>query len=127
MEIVFQIFVELILQLVGEVFFEVALRRLSRYGCAPQTFATGVALVLYFGLGIITGFITLLIFPRSFVRSSRLHGISLIITPVLAGLVMTGVGWLRRRQGQAIIHLDTFVYAFVFAFGMALMRFLLAT
>jgi hypothetical protein len=54
----------------------------------------------------------------------KFHGISLIITPVLAGLTMWGVGRIRRRRGEAVMRLDTFGYGFIFAFGMALIRYL---
>ena len=78
-------------------------------------------------LGLIMGGVSLLIFPESFVRSERFHGINLLITPVLAGLVMGTIGQLRKRQGKTIIRLDSFVYGFIFAFMMALVRFLFTT
>lgn len=49
---------------------------------------------------------------------------SLLITPLLAGLSMSGIGVLRERKGKTIIRLDSFSFGFIFAFGMALVRFM---
>ena len=118
---------ELIVQLFCEVIVEASFHKLSGIPWARRALNTALALVLYFGLGVITGWVSTLIFPQSFIRSSKLHGISLLITPLLAGLVMWGIGWLRRRQGRPVLRLDTFGYGFIFAFGMALARFLFTT
>src|SRR6266446_3418619 len=125
LNIIFEFFIEFILQIVGEGFVEVALQRFSGASWAHKNFAATRAVLMYFGLGVITGGLSILIFPHSFIRSSRLHGISLLITPLLAGLTMSGIGWVRERQGKPVIRLDTFAYGFIFAFGMALVRFLL--
>ncbi len=112
LNIIFELFIEFILQIVGEV---------------HKNFDATRAVLMYFGLGVITGWLSIMIFPHSFIRSSRLHGISLLITPLLAGFTMAGVGWIRRRQDKLVIRLDSFAYGFLFAFGMALVRFLFTT
>jgi H+/Cl- antiporter ClcA len=83
-----------------------------------------LALVGYVLLGAVAGALSILVFPHSFIHSDRFHGISLLVTPVLAGLVMSAVGWLREKREQNLIRLDTFGYGAVFAFGFALVRFL---
>jgi len=74
-------------------------------------------------LGSIAGGISLLIFPNSLARSENLHGISLFISPVLTGLAMAGLGWLLERSDKRRLRLDSFVYGFIFAMPMALVRF----
>lgn len=86
-------------------------------------------MVAFVGCGILrltAGWVSLLAFPRHLVRGSSFHGISLIITPTLAGLTMTGLGYLRRRRGEPVLRIDKFLCAAVFAFGMALFRLLYA-
>jgi hypothetical protein len=117
---------DILLTISGESLIELGLRSLAepfqeREDRSPLLAALGYAL-----LGFIVGGLSLLIFPYAFVRGSRLHGISLVITPTLAGLAMAGLGWLRDRQGKPRIRLDSFSYGFVFAFAMTLMRFLFA-
>lgn len=127
LQIIFEFLLEFILQITGELFFEVAFRKVSAKRWEHEDFSATISVLMYFGLGLITGWLSILIFPHSFIRSSRLHGISLIITPLLAGLTMSGIGWVRQWQGKLVIRLDTFAYGFIFAFGMALVRFLFTT
>jgi TRAP-type C4-dicarboxylate transport system permease small subunit len=126
MGIILQFLLEFLLQIIGEALIEVAFHKFSSQPLT-RTLNTIVALVMYLALGILTGWFSTMIFPQSFIRSSKLHGISLIITPLLAGLTMSGIGWIRQPQEKQRIRLDTFGYAFVFAFGMALVRFLFTT
>ena len=76
--------------------------------------------------GVSAGYLSLLLFPHPLVAPSRFHGISLLISPVLTGLALSEIGrWLVRR-GRRPIAIESFRYGFVFAFGMALVRLLLA-
>ena len=127
LEIILEFFLEFILQIVAEGLIEEIFQRFSGIAWARTTLNTIVAVLMYFGLGLITGWLSILIFPHSFIRSSRLHGINLLITPLLAGLTMSGIGWARQRQGKPVMRLDTFGYGFVFAFAMATIRFLFTT
>jgi hypothetical protein len=126
-QIIVEFFLEFVVQIVGEVFVEIGFQKLSGAPWPRKAWSATPALILYCWLGVLTGGFSLLIFPHSFIRSSRLHGISLIITPLLAGLTMSGIGWLRERHGKPLIRLDTFAYGFIFAFGMALVRLLFTT
>jgi hypothetical protein len=127
LEIIIEFFLEFILQIVAEGLIEEIFQRFSGIVWARKTLNAIVAVLMYFGFGLITGWLSILVFPHSFIRSSRLHGINLLITPLLAGLTMSGIGRLRQRQGKPVIRLDTFGYGFVFAFAMATIRFLFTT
>src|SRR5260370_38292122 len=96
-KIIFEFFIEFVLQIVGEVFVEVALQRFSGVAWARKSFDATRAVLMYCGLGVITGWLSIMIFPHSFIRSSRLHGISLLITPLLARSTMAVVGVTRLR------------------------------
>jgi len=74
-------------------------------------------------VGVAAGFSTLLVFPHRLVQPSRFHGISLLISPLIAGLVMSQVGRAVRRQGLEAVEIESFGYGFIFALGMALIRF----
>ena len=126
-QIFFEFFVEFVLQIGIEVLVELGLRRLSVTSWEHENFNTTLAVLMYFALGVLLGWFSTLVFPHAFIRSSRLHGISLIVTPTLAGLTMAAIGWLRARRGSSRIRLDTFAYGFIFAFGMSLVRFLFTT
>lgn len=119
--------VEVILPLIGEIAFEVLLRCLGEPFVSREYRNALAAGAGYFLIGLILGGFSVLIFPQSFVRSERFHGISLLITPVVSGLVMSAIGRWRLRQGKTLLRLDSFVYGFLFAFAMALVRFVNTT
>ena len=124
MEFLLQIFLEFLLQVVGGVITDVVLHALSRFIRSRRTLNALVTLIMYLGLGLFVGWLSILILPEAFVRSSNLHGISLLITPVLAGFTMSALGWIRLRQRKTLIRLETFSCGFIFAFAMALIRLL---
>jgi hypothetical protein len=63
-----------------------------------------------------------MMFPHPFFPRSQFHGVSLIISPVAAGLAMSGFGAILRSRGKRVVQVESFPYAFAFAFGMALVR-----
>jgi hypothetical protein len=73
-------------------------------------------------LGVLAGAVSLIIFPHPLVNPSRVRGISLFITPVVTGIVMSSVGAMLRRRGKPVVKIESFPYAYAFAFGMALIR-----
>jgi hypothetical protein len=81
----------------------------------------------YFLLGLLTGGISLLFFPHRLVRPSRIPGASLIVSPLVAGLMMSLTGSALRRREKNVTRIESFDYGFLFALGLALVRFLWAT
>ena len=126
-EFLVQFVLEFLLQIFGELLIELGLRSLGEPFVHREQRNPILAAVGYCVLGFIMGGLSLLIFPKSFVRSERFHGINLIITPVLAGLVMGLIGRLRELKGKTVIRLDSFLYGFLFALAMASIRFLYTT
>lgn len=123
-EFVFELIFEVLIQLAGELFVELGFRSLGETLASREERNPFVAGIGYALLGLIAGGVSLLVFPNSFVRSERFHGISLLISPVLAGLGMAGLGWLLERSGGRRIQFDSFVYGFIFAAPIAIVRFL---
>ena len=115
---------ELIVTVFVEGLFEGSFQKLSQTNWWPTAINKFLAAIIYLGLGAIAGVILTIFFPYRFLRSSRFTGLSLLLIPLLAALTMVGIGWLRRRQGKPLVRLDRFVYAFLFAFGMTMARFL---
>jgi len=124
MEFLLEIFFEFLIEVFGGVLLDVVLHLSSRFVRAREAVNALLTLIMYFGLGLFVGWLSILIFPKAFVRSLNLHGISLLITPVLAGFTMSAIGWIRQRQGKLLIRLETFSCGFIFAFAMALIRLL---
>jgi hypothetical protein len=116
---------EILLQLTGEFLLEVgfhaageSFRRRSR---AHPVFA-GTGLVI---LGAIAGLITSLLVPARVLPPSPLPGVSLFLSPALTGLLMEAYGRWRDRRGRPRSYAATFWGGALFAFSMALVRFVL--
>ena len=82
-----------------------------------------LACVGYVLLGGATGGLSLLLYPHPLFHPSRVHGISLLVGPILTGLAMWQVGSLLRTKNKKVIRIESFWYGFTFAAGMALARF----
>jgi len=123
-EFIFQVVFEFLLQLFGELLVELGLRSVAEPFANRKERNPLLAGAGYAVLGLLAGGVSLIFFPRALVRSASLHGISLLVTPLLAGGAMSLVGAWRRRRGERLLRLDSFGYGSVFAFGMALVRLL---
>jgi hypothetical protein len=123
-EILFQIFGEILLQLLFECLAELGLRSLADTLEKPRNpVLSTVGFVIW---GAIAGGLSLLIFPHSPIASLQLRQANLLITPIIVGGVMMLIGRQRNKRGQTLVRLDRFSYAFVFAFTMAVVRFIWA-
>jgi hypothetical protein len=74
--------------------------------------------------GIAAGAISVWLFPTSYIHDPLFRKINLIVTPAAVGFLMTLIGKIRLEKGQDLLRIDRFGYAFVFAFTMALVRFI---
>jgi hypothetical protein len=84
---------------------------------------------MYGLLGVLAGVLSLLVLPHRLIHREHpigFHGISLLISPIIAGAVLSSVGAAMRRRGKKVTPVETFGYGFAFALGMALVRFLFA-
>jgi hypothetical protein len=82
-----------------------------------------LACVGYVLLGGATGGLSLLVYPHPLFHPSRIHGISLLVSPILTGVAMWQVGSLLRTKNKKVIRIESFWYGFTFAAGMAHARF----
>jgi hypothetical protein len=114
-EIVLQVSGELLIELgfeaVGEPF-----RRRSR--AHPVLAGLGVAL-----LGGAAGALTSLVWPARILQPGPVRGASLIVSPLFTGVVMERYGQWREDRGATRSYIATFWGGAIFAFSMALVRF----
>jgi len=106
----------------GQVLFELGIRGIAEVFKTPPA-SPALAATGYVILGAIAGGISLWLFPNLFIGPTWARWVNLILTPLVAGSAMAGVGWLRQKKGQTIMRLDTFAYGFLFALPMAVVRF----
>ena len=120
-ELILELFGEVLLQIVFEALAEAGLhvvRRSDRPPAHPALLGLGYAL-----LGLIAGAVSLWVLPHSLMHTRFGRIACLLLAPVASGLAMGLLGAWRQRRGQAVVGLDRFAYGYVFALGMALVRF----
>ncbi|MGA3370926.1 MAG: hypothetical protein ABSC48_04105 [Terracidiphilus sp.] len=93
-------------------------KAISEVNPVATTFALGM-------LGALAGFLSVVAYPHPLVHPSRFHGVSVIASPLITGFVMFQLGRLLRNYGRRVMPIESFGYGFVFAFAMALVRFLM--
>ena len=119
-----ELFLEVLLEFAGEALLDLALRAVAEVFESFRVARPVIASVGYTLLGALAGGFSLLIFPHPLVHPSRLHGINLLASPIVTGLVMSLIGSTLSRQGKKVTQIESFRYGFAFAFGMALIRYL---
>ena len=115
---------EIFLQLVGEILVEFgfasvgeSLRKRSRGH--PLLASAGAIL-----LGGLAGVIASLVWPARILQPGPVRGASLVLSPIVTGAVMDRYGQWREERGASRSYLATFWGGALFAFSMALVRFL---
>src|ERR1700735_573290 len=111
-----------IAELVAEILLEAAFAELAgllfrgfRLFRVKVKLADPASTTVMFGLvGIGFGFLSVWVFPRHLVHPTRLHGISLLISPILTGLLMAQIGRSVRMWGRQPVRIESFGYGFTF-------------
>ena len=75
-------------------------------------------------VGAAVGWVSVLAIPSPIFHPGKFRGLSLILSPLLTGLVMAFVGSKLKRRKEMPDPLESFSGGFTFALGMALVRFL---
>ena len=75
--------------------------------------------------GLALGFVSVLVLPHPLAHPSRFHGISLLISPIVTGLIMGLIGRRVRRRGHSPVQIESLAYGFIFALAFASTRFLM--
>jgi hypothetical protein len=124
LSVLFEVFGEVLLQLVTEAIFAFIDRSIQNASEGNEEWNPVFAIAGYLSLGVVFGFGSLMLFPHPLFHPTKFHGISLLISPLLTGLAMSQLGFLLRRKGKQPVRIESFAYGFAFALGMAVMRFL---
>jgi hypothetical protein len=127
LEIVAEVFLEAAFEFTVEFLGSLVLRGIEAVFDTSESKKPLLACLGYVFLGGVVGGLSLLLFPHPLVHRSRVPGLSLVVSPVLAGLGMSFVGSSRRRRNKKVMQIESFGYGFGFAFGMAVVRFFFTT
>ena len=124
-EVVLSALGEVLIQLVGEGILEGGWRWCAAPFSDRRHAHPVIAGASLLGLGGIMGLIGWLLVPEPLLSHAPVPGASLLLSPLVTGGVMEFYGRWRRKSGYTTSSASTFWGGAVFAFGMALVRFLL--
>ena len=125
-EILIGTFGEILIQIFGEGLFEIGFRGLAEASKRTKPRNPFLAAIGYLLWGSIIGGLSLLLFRQSLIHQKSFRIMSLVFTPILAGISMSAIGALRKKRGQDLIRIDSFFYGYLFALGMGVVRYYFA-
>ena len=116
---------EAILEIAGESLLSLLARAIGSifnyfFELNPIAISVGLAI-----LGTGAGFLSVTAFPHPLVHPSRMHGLSILLSPFITGLVMSQAGRVLRKQGRKTVPIESFSYGYIFAVAMAVVRFVM--
>jgi hypothetical protein len=122
-ELLFEAFGEIILQTVFEALAEVGMH--LRHGQVEHAESSNKWRLLlgYPMLGAIAGGLSLLVFSQSLAHSHHARLATLLLAPLFAAASAVALGRWRAQRGQQSLHIDRLAYAYLFALGMAAVRY----
>jgi hypothetical protein len=115
---------EIFLQIVGELLVEGGFRAAGesfRDRTRAHPVFAGIGIIV---MGALAGVIASLVWPTRIFQPGPVRGVSLIVSPIVTGLVMERYGQWREDRAWSRSSLATFQGGALFAFSMALVRFL---
>ena len=118
-----QFILEIVAQAAFELLAELGVRSLAEPFRRSGPASPIMAAIGYLIYGAIAGALSLLL-PKVFIIAKSLRVANLIVTPIACGFLMAWLGRLRERRGAETIRLDTFMYGYLFAMSMAVVRYI---
>ena len=122
-ELFADILAEVLLEMILEVITSLLARVFGKFFDAIFAYGPYFTAATVTALGIVSGYLSLMVFPHRLIHLSKLHGVSLLISPLLTGLVMFQIGRMLRDRGRRTTRIESFTYGYIFAFAVALIRF----
>lgn len=121
-EVLFEIFGDVLLQVVLEALAEVGVH-LTRGKTEQLQPRSAWRLMLGYSLfGAIVGGLSLLVFPMALAHTNTGRTATLLIAPLVAALSTVALGRMRVKRGQQPAGIDRFMYSYLFALALAVVR-----
>lgn len=127
MEIIFEFIFSFLIELFGQVLFELlaesGLRSISNALGMSKPKKKYLSLLGYILLASVGALVSIFFFKEHFIKNESLRIINLFITPIILGMIMKFRG--KKLEGNDLesIRLDSFWYGYVFALTFALIRY----
>jgi hypothetical protein len=118
-----ELLIEVVFQWIAEASAVAIIRSVRNANRESKVVSPVLAAAGYLLLGAGFGAVSVLFFPHPLVHPSKFHGISLVVSPIITGLIMSKIGLVRRSKNEDSLQIESFGYGLTFALGVALIRF----
>jgi hypothetical protein len=127
MDVIFELFVRLALEIFVQGIFELGGRSLvSLFRRDGETVKPLLAIFGYIAMGAIAGGISIWLIPMHLLKLPALQILNLAITPILLGFIFDALGRCKTNHDKPRHAVDRFSYGFIFALTMGLIRYFFA-
>ena len=126
LEVLFEIFGELLLQFVIEALAQAGVHLVRNPDRTPREHSPWLVALGYVMFGLACGALSLWPFPDYLIRSQPGRIAYLLLGPVAAGAAVAAIGLLRSKRGLPRYGIDRFVYGYLFALSFAVLRHVVA-
>jgi len=120
---IIEIFGELLVELILGGVADLSVRGVRKLYKETRSIPRTLVVVQYFLFGAILGVVSVFLLPHQIAPHTRFHGINLLMSPAIVGWIFSLIGLSNRRRGRQTVRIESFGYGFVFAFGIAIVRF----
>ena len=119
-----EVFAETLLLMVMEALAEVGIHLARGKVAHPASRSQWRLMLGYPLLGALAGALSLWVFPHSLAHGAHGRLAALLLSPLLAALSTVALGTWRARRGQSPVAIDRMAYAYLFALGLAVVRYI---
>ena len=124
LQLLFEVLGEFLLQVFVEALVELGFHSLAEpFRRPPNPWLAALGYAIF---GAALGGLSLLLFPANLAPTGVARVANLVLTPIAVGGCMVALGAWRARRGESLLRLDKFVYGYLFALSLALVRFYFA-
>ena len=121
-ELIFEVFAEILLSIVGETISHLLLWCGFRNEPLIETKKKSLSFTRGILLGVLLGGLSLLIIPRPMIEDRAIQVVNLFLSPLLIGMWTMSLGTVDEKRGKTPSTQDTFFYGAIFGFAFALTR-----
>jgi hypothetical protein len=126
LEFLFELFGELLLQVVAEALAQAGVHVVRHPDRPPKEHSPWLIALGYAVFGVVAGAVSLWLFPDYLIRTTAGRVAYLALGPVAAGAAVAAIGLWRSKRGEPRYGIDRFAYGYVFALSFALLRHVMA-
>jgi len=120
---ILEIVAEALIEYVFGALLDLLFRAIREVVTKSEIESPGLARLGYVLLGGLSGGLSVFLFPHRIIHNPRMPGFSLVVSPVIVGLLMALTGSVLRRRNKKVTRIESFEYGLAFGLGMALIRF----